>query len=64
MDSAGGVSAYQLVFGSNPVDLSGWEGNDEDSLFTQDTSLAGQSAQQWICGCARTHPDDMDDMRL
>ena len=35
-----------MVFGSNPVDLFGWEGGDEDMLFAQDTSLAGQFVNQ------------------
>ena len=42
-----GFSAHQMVFRSNPMDLFGWEGQDEDLLFAQDTSLAGQFAQQW-----------------
>ena len=36
-----------MVFGSNPVDLFGWEGGDEDMLFAQDSSLAGQFVNQW-----------------
>ena len=47
MPSAIGFSAYQMVFGSNPVDLFGWEGGGEDLMFAQDTSLAGQFVQQW-----------------
>ena len=45
--SASGYSAYQLVFGSNPMDLYGWIDSDEDLLFAQDTSISGQFAQQW-----------------
>ena len=44
--SGGGFSAYQMVFGSNPADLYGWEDKDEDLMFAQDTSLSGQFAQQ------------------
>ena len=44
--SGNGFSAYQMVFGSNPVDLFGWGGKDEDLMFPQDTSVAGQFAQQ------------------
>ena len=36
-----------MVFGSNPADCFGWEDGDEDLLFAQDTSLAGQFVQQW-----------------
>ena len=39
--SGGDFSAYQMVFGSNPVDLYGWEEEDEDSTFAQETSLSG-----------------------
>ena len=46
MISAGGFSAHQMAFRSTPVDLFGREGNDEDMLFTQDTPLSGQVAQQ------------------
>ena len=42
MLSAGGFSAYQMVFGSNPVDSFGWDDGDEDLLFARDSSLAGQ----------------------
>ena len=52
MISAGGFSAYQMVFGSNPVDPSRREDNDADLMFTRDASLAGQFAQQWKL---RTH---------
>ena len=45
--SAGGFSANPMVFGSNPMDLFGWEDADDDSTFAQDTPLAGQVAQQW-----------------
>ena len=44
---AGGYSAYQLVFGSNPMDLFGWDDSDEDLLFARDTSISGQVVQQW-----------------
>ena len=47
MLSASGFSAYQMVFGSNPVDLFGWEDGDEDMMFAQDTTLAAQFVQQW-----------------
>ena len=47
MLSASGFPAYQVVFGSNPEDFFGWEDGDEDLLFAQDTSLAGQFVQQW-----------------
>ena len=41
MRSASGFSAYQMAFGSNPVDFFGWEDGDEDILFARDTSLSG-----------------------
>ena len=44
--SAGGYSAYQLVFGSNPTDLYSWDDSDDGRLFAQDTSISGQFAQQ------------------
>ena len=44
MLSSSGFSAYQMVFGSNPVDLFGWDDSDEELLFAQDTSLVGQFA--------------------
>ena len=47
MRSAGGFSAYQIVFGSNPVDFFGWEDGGEDLLFAQDTPQSGQFVQQW-----------------
>ena len=47
MVSASGFSAYQLVFGSNLMDVYGWDGSDEDLLFAQDTSISGQFVQQW-----------------
>ena len=40
--SAGGFSAYQMAFGSNPMD-----DQDGDLSFAQDASLSGQFAQQW-----------------
>ena len=36
-----------MVFGSNPADLFGWDDSEEDLLFAQDTSLAGQFVNQW-----------------
>ena len=45
--SASGYSAYQLVFGSNPMDLYGWGDTDEDLLLARDTSTSSQFAQQW-----------------
>ena len=47
LESGGGYSAYQLVFGSNPVDLFGRDIEGEHLLFAQDTSLAGNLVQQW-----------------
>ena len=47
LESGGGHSAYQLVFGSNPVDLFGRDIEDEHLLFAHDTSLAGNLVQQW-----------------
>ena len=47
MISAGGFSAYQMVFESSPVDPSRREDNDAELMFTQDASLAGQFSQQW-----------------
>ena len=44
---AGGFSAYQMVFEPNSADLFGWDDTDEDLIFTQDTSLAGQFVQNW-----------------
>ena len=38
---------YQLVFGSNTVDLFQWGDDGEDLCCTQDNSLSGQFAQQW-----------------
>ena len=48
--SAGGYSANQLVFGSSPVDLFGWDERDGDLLFAQDTSSSGHFAQLWKLG--------------
>ena len=48
--AAGGFSAYQAILwicGCDPVDLYGWEGQDEDLAFAQGTSLSGQLVQQW-----------------
>ena len=47
MLSSSGFSAYQMVFGSNPADLFGRDDSEEDLLFAQDTSLAGQFVNQW-----------------
>ena len=47
MLSACGFSACQMVSGSNPVDLFGCAGGDEDMMFAQDASLAGHFTQQW-----------------
>ena len=47
MMSVGGVSAYQMVFRSNLVDLLGWDDRGEDLVFAHDTSVAGRFAQQW-----------------
>ena len=45
--SAVGFSVHRMVFGSEPADLFGWDGREEDLLLTQATSLSGQFAQQW-----------------
>ena len=42
-----GFSAFQMVFGSNPVGLFGWEDRDEDLAVARDTSFSGQFAQRW-----------------
>lgn len=42
----GALMAHQLVFGSNPVDLFGLKGKDEDLLFAQDTSSSARLARQ------------------
>ena len=47
MVSAGGFTAYQMVFGLILMDLSGREGADEDLTSARETSLAGQFVQQW-----------------
>ena len=44
--SASGFCAYPMVLGSNPMDPFGWEDQDEDLTFAQDSSLAGQFDQQ------------------
>lgn len=46
MISASGHSAFQLDFGSNPVDPYGWDGQVRDLLFAQGASVSGQLAQQ------------------
>ena len=38
----GGLSAYLLCFGPDPVDLFGWADKDEDMLFARDASLSGR----------------------
>ena len=43
----GELSTYQMVLGSNTMDLYGWEDKDGDLVFAQDTSVSGQFAQQW-----------------
>ena len=47
MISAGGFSAYQMVFGSNPADFSGSGERGRNLMFSLDTSLSGQFAQLW-----------------
>ena len=47
MISAGGYSAFQFVFGPNPVNLYERDDQDEDLLFAQDTPVSAQFAQQW-----------------
>ena len=42
-----GFSAYQMVSGSNPADLVGWEDKDEDLAAARATSFSGQFAQRW-----------------
>ena len=46
MTSASGNSAFQLIFGSTPVDPYEWGEKDEDMLFAQDAWAAVQFAQQ------------------
>ena len=46
MLATSGFSAYQMVFGSNPADLFGWGDSEEDLLFAQDASSAGQFVNQ------------------
>ena len=36
--SAGGFSAYPMVFGPSPLDLCRWDGRDEDLFSAKDTS--------------------------
>ena len=43
----GGLSAYQFVFGSNPIDLYFWEDNDRDVDFAHNASVSIQFALQW-----------------
>ena len=47
LPSASGNSAYRLVFRSDPADLSGWGGDDEELLLAKDASLSGQVVLQW-----------------
>ena len=47
MLSASGLPPYRMVFGSNSVDSFGREDSDEDLMFAQGASLAGQFAQPW-----------------
>ena len=46
MLSSSGFSVYQMVFGSNPVDIFGWEAQDKCTTFAQIPSISGQFAQQ------------------
>ena len=43
----GGYSAYPLVFGPNPADLSGWGNKGKDLIFARGASRPGQFVQQW-----------------
>ena len=36
-----------MVFGSGPLNLFGWENQDGDMMFAQDTSRAVQFVRQW-----------------
>ena len=47
MIPASGRLASELVFGSDPVDLYGWDDQAEDSLCARDISALGQSVQRW-----------------
>ena len=47
MVTASGYSALQLVYGSNPLDLSGWGDQEEDLLFVRGAPVSGQFKQQW-----------------
>ena len=44
---ASGYPAFRLVFGSNKMGFHGREGQDEDLIFAQDSSVSGQFVQQW-----------------
>ena len=46
--SASGYSAYQLVFGSSPMDLYGWGDADDDLLFAQDTRFRDTSNGSFV----------------
>ena len=41
--ASSGFSAYQMVFGSNPADLFGWDGSEEDIFFAQGARWQGSS---------------------
>ena len=45
-----------MVFGSNPANLVGRGGDDEDLAFSQETSISGQVAQQWILRVTAQEP--------
>ena len=47
MLSRGGLSADQVVFGSNPADLSSWQDGDDAWQVAYTTSISGQFVQQW-----------------
>ena len=44
---ASGNSAYQLAYGSDPVDLFGRGADGEDLPFTKDTSPSAHFTRQW-----------------
>ena len=56
--SGGGNAAHRIVFGSNPVDLFGWDSKDEDSVFAQETSSVGPicTAMEVAINGARIRP--------
>ena len=47
MSSHAGLPAFQVVFGSNPVDLFLRQDDDSDSQFAYDTLIPGRLAQLW-----------------